>query len=664
MKRLAGFLLLVLMMILLVACPSSMQKQIDPYLRTKETADNIGNSLITGQGDVTAVSIAIMHEGEIIYSRGFGKRDVSEGLPVDNGTRFNIGSVSKIFAATAILMLEDEGLLHLDDKVSDVLPAFKMIDERHKDITVRMLLNHTSGLPGTNMNETFSSEKADDYPEQTMQELSKASLKHEPGAFSPYCNDGFTVAQLVIEQITGTPYHQFLQERIFNPLGMNDTSVGFFHEESDMASAYANRTEPLPREFVNALASGGITSTAIDLCKYAMITFTPTFLSASGLSGFLSEQPPKYVQDSSYDRIFSFGLGWDMTSWEPYASQGIQVLGKSGGTLQYTSMLFVLPESQSAVALLCVGHADAVGTTLPIVETLLTETGLVPPGSKKLANGSMETVALPPDMDSYDGYYASDTGLFKVAFDSQSSTMKVESFDGSSFVHAFTSRHVGKNIFEDPQKKLIAVETVLNVPVLMEIRAPYNLAEIKMTRLGREGSFTEHEFQEGFWLPTNLRPYDLYVQIHQTKFIEELPSKLIVSGMTTIPYAITGSMNTSMSLPTLRDQTPPRIAEDGSLMIGAYQCMSHKDVLPLVPGETVKIDAEHTSVWRRVTKHGTLSCEIPAGGRVLILGPDFRVLKDTLYSKQNRIDKEVYGSYVAFIAKELALFKSGFALID
>ena len=120
MKRLAGFLLLVLMMILLVACPSSMQKQIDPYLRTKETADNIGNSLITGQGDVTAVSMAIMHEGEIIYSRGFGKRDVSEGLPVDNGTRFNIGSVSKIFAATAILMLEDEGLLHLDDKVSDV----------------------------------------------------------------------------------------------------------------------------------------------------------------------------------------------------------------------------------------------------------------------------------------------------------------------------------------------------------------------------------------------------------------------------------------------------------------------------------------------------------------------------------------------------------------
>ena len=123
-----------------------------------------------------------------------------------------------------------------------------MIDERHKDITVRMLLNHTSGLPGTNMNETFSSEKADDYPEQTMQELSKASLKHEPGAFSPYCNDGFTVAQLVIEQILEFHITVF-QERI-SPLDM--TIGGFLYEESTWL--LLNRTEHF-REFVNSLAS-------------------------------------------------------------------------------------------------------------------------------------------------------------------------------------------------------------------------------------------------------------------------------------------------------------------------------------------------------------------------------------------------------------------------
>ena len=110
MKRLAGFLLLVLMMILLVACPSSMQKQIDPYLRTKETADNIGNSLITGQGDVTAVSMAIMHEGEIIYSRGFRQRGCF-GDCRGQRHKFNIGSVARSSRATAILMLRYEGLL-------------------------------------------------------------------------------------------------------------------------------------------------------------------------------------------------------------------------------------------------------------------------------------------------------------------------------------------------------------------------------------------------------------------------------------------------------------------------------------------------------------------------------------------------------------------------
>jgi hypothetical protein len=354
-----------------------------------------------------------------------------------------------------------------------------------------------------------------------------------------------------------------------------------------------------------------------------------------------------------------------MTSREPYATQGIQVVGKSGGTLQYTAMLFVIPQSQSAIALLCAGHMDAVKTTLPIVDALLMETERLPPESKKVAPKSLEAVAFSPDIGSYDGYYACDAGIFKIDLNSQSSTLETSAFNGSTFIHTSSARHMGGGVFENPQGEIVAFETLLGVPSLMKVEGPYDLAQIEMTRLDETMPYFEHEFREGYWLPTNLLPHDLYMQVYETKFIGQLPSYLIVTGMTTTPYAITGSRRTSMTLPALRDQTPPWIADDGSLMVGAYQCMNHSDVLPLVSGKTVQIaNAGVTSLWRRVTEHGTLSCEIPDGGRIIILGPDFRVLEDTLYSKQNRIDREVYGSYVGFIAMEQGFFNPTLVLFD
>jgi len=645
---------------LLTACFSKGQQQVDPYYQTKKIASDIGRLLITGPGDVTAVSIAIMHEGEIIYSEGFGERDIGNNLPVDESTRFNIGSVSKIFTAAAILLLEDEGLLDLEDRVSDLLPGFMMNDKRYADITVRMLLNHTSGMGGTNMREAFSTKQSPEYLKQTMFTLSKSSLKHDPGAFSPYCNDGFTVTQALIEHLSGTSYHQFLQERIFNPLGMEDTSIGFKAEEANIAFAYSDHSTLLPREFVNAFASGGITSTAEDLCKFVLATFNPTMFSASNLFEFLKEQNPKYMRDTSYKRTFNFGLGWDFTSWEPYHAGGVQILGKSGGTLQYAAMLFVLPQTHSAVALLCSGHIDTVKTTLPIIDALLKETGQISSETKDFLIEANETKPLLPDVESYRGYYASDTTIFRIDFDIESSMMEVDSFDGSSFVRTSTSRHIGENVFEDTEGNLLALETLLGVPTIMEIKAPYNLAEIKMTQLDEQNSDIAHQFQESHWLPTNFLPHDLYLQVFRTQSIKELPSHLILRNNGVTPYAITDATQTSTALPAVRDQTPPWIDDEGNLMIGTYRCMDYRDIPPLVPGETIEVGIDYTSVWRRMTKHGILSCEIPTGARIIVLGPNFKFLEDTLYSAQNRFEMEVYGSYVAFIAEGHTIFNTTF----
>ena len=99
-------------------------------------------------GKASSARIAFMDNGKIVYSEGFGMRDRENALPVEKNTQFNIGSISKIFTAAAILLLVDDGRVELDQPVTKYLPSFTAQDERYKDITVRMLLNHTSGFPG------------------------------------------------------------------------------------------------------------------------------------------------------------------------------------------------------------------------------------------------------------------------------------------------------------------------------------------------------------------------------------------------------------------------------------------------------------------------------------------------------------------------------------
>jgi CubicO group peptidase (beta-lactamase class C family) len=106
-------------------------------------------AITSGQG--SGASVAILDHDKMVYSEGFGVANRSENRPVDKYTRFNIGSTSKMFAAVAVLLLVDEGKVSLDESVAKYIPEFRMKDMRYKDITVRMLFNHSSGLPGSSI---------------------------------------------------------------------------------------------------------------------------------------------------------------------------------------------------------------------------------------------------------------------------------------------------------------------------------------------------------------------------------------------------------------------------------------------------------------------------------------------------------------------------------
>ncbi len=120
-------------------------------LDTKTIArSEIWQSIVSGRAG--SATVAILDSGKFVYSEGFAMADRSQSIPVDKNTLFNIGSISKVYCATALMLLVDEGKIELDKPVITYLPEFTMADERYKRITVRMLLNHTSGLPGGNSN--------------------------------------------------------------------------------------------------------------------------------------------------------------------------------------------------------------------------------------------------------------------------------------------------------------------------------------------------------------------------------------------------------------------------------------------------------------------------------------------------------------------------------
>lgn len=652
MKRIIKFSLLGLVLVLVASCVITRAPSPDQFAHTREVADQVGAALISEEGDVTAAYIAIMHEGDVIYSRGFGTRDRTLDLPVDAHTRFNIGSVSKIFTAASILLLQEDGLLSLDDPVHTLLPSFVMEDQRYRQITVRMLLNHSSGLPGTYWPGGFSAEpSADAYVQTAMHALASSSLKHDPGAFAPYCNDGFTVAQALIEHLGGCSFSSFVTERIFQPLGMVDSSAGFKSHEKNMAYRYEGQTARLPKEWVNIMGSGGLTSTAEDLLRYTTMLFSTELLDGASIAEYLSPQSPLYVQDSAVvEPLLSFGLGWDITSWEPYESAGIQVLGKSGGTVEYNTMLYVMPQSRSAVVMMGAGSFDHFNAPLPIVDALLKESGLMASTAASGPDDPPSPRPLPSGIEEYSGYYHSGNTLWRVSFAHGHAVL--EAHDGQSFVEGISAHHRGGGIFEDENGSHLSFQTLNGVRSVMHHYHGDHRSAVFMTAIDETASAIGHAFVSGIWVPVNIPAADLIMPLYITRFTADLPGYLILDDC---PYLIIDDRHTAMVLPTFRDQAVPSLDEEGHLVVYGVVCIKADDIPSLAAGEHITLDGTST-IWRRVD--GALSVSVPEGGRLLVLDSEFTLEEDTLYSGARTVGLHGDGAYVAFLSGLPAKFKT------
>jgi CubicO group peptidase (beta-lactamase class C family) len=229
---------------------------IDAFLQTQIQANRI-----------PGVAVAIVQDNQIIFAKGYG--EIAPGEPITPQTQFYLGSVTKGFTALAAMQLVEQGKLDLDAPVQKYLPWFRVSDpDVSSQITVRNLLNHTSGL--SESGDPNASAYTSNLEEQARL-LANVRLTAPVGTKFQYYNQNYRLVGLLIEQVSGQSYDDYLGSHVFAPLGMSNTTANPA-DASNLAQGYSRLFGfplPQPQRFIpGALPSGYVISTAEDMARY------------------------------------------------------------------------------------------------------------------------------------------------------------------------------------------------------------------------------------------------------------------------------------------------------------------------------------------------------------------------------------------------------------
>ena len=314
---------------------------------------------------IPGMSLVIVQDGKIIYAKGFGYKDFEKQIPVTTDTQFAIGSATKAFTALSVLMSADEGKLSLDDNPKKYLPYFTMKDaETAEKITVRDLLSHSSGLSRTDLAMITEKLKRDELIKVAGEAKPVAKLREKFG----YQNVMFAAAGEIVAQVNKEPWEKFVPERIFKPLGMNNSTMTIpeLEKAKDISYGYQynfdiKETKRMPFRPIDATnPAGSINSSANDMAKWL------TFVLGGG-----SVNGKRLVSEKSYeewlkpqmkitpDGKISYGLGWFLQDWK-----GLKVVQHGGNIDGFNSMVAMIPEKKLGFVMLTNVTASSLGGEL------------------------------------------------------------------------------------------------------------------------------------------------------------------------------------------------------------------------------------------------------------------------------------------------------------
>ena len=381
-------------------------------MRTMRRKNNLAKIACGCAAGLLAISVCMNAAGPVICKAESKSEAQTVKEETFSGRCLNIGSVSKIYTVTAVMQLVDQGKVDLDAPVTDYITDFKMADDRYHKITVRMLMNHTSGLMGTVYGGIFLFDDVDGtYHDSFLSILQKEELKYEPGAFNCYCNDGFTLLEILVERVSGMTFTQYLEEKVCKPLSLSETGTAWNMDASELVPAYVNGNVRTTPERGAGVGAGGIISSAREVCEFGATFF-------SGNRALLSEKAKKEMA-KDYATGYSkeaFGLGWDEVRKADYEKAGMTVLSKGGDTFYHNASLVVAPEESISVAVLASGGGSGVDEelALALMDVALEAQGISVDHPKEEKPELSNVV--PKEYLSYEGLYADAHGTVSISF--------------------------------------------------------------------------------------------------------------------------------------------------------------------------------------------------------------------------------------------------------
>ncbi len=339
---------IILFVIAVIFCvsPAAKGDVIDSYIETQMRALHI-----------PGVSLAVVRDGRIVKAKGYGLANIEANFAAAPKTVYEIGSLTKQFTAAAVMMLVEEGKISLDDKIPKYFPD---APPAWNQITVRHLLSHTSGIqnhvavPGfLNQFKTNLLFETTPTREEILKEFFKLPSEFEPGETWAYDNTGYYLLGFVVEKASGKSYYQFLNERVFVPLGMNatrntDTRPVVPNRASGyewVKDKYENRPVLLP---TIAFSAGTIISTVEDLAKWDAGLYTEKLLKKSALEQMWTSAKTNNGASASFD----YGFGWFLDNY-----RGHRIIQHAGGTQGFSSVIYRYPDDKLTVIVLS-NHSD------------------------------------------------------------------------------------------------------------------------------------------------------------------------------------------------------------------------------------------------------------------------------------------------------------------
>ena len=312
--------------------------------------DKVVTDALTDTG-VPSASIAVVRGGQIVLAKAYGKQCEACG-PADAKLPYQIASISKQFTAAALLLLEDEGKLSLDDTVAKYLPGITGGDR----ITLRQLLNHTSGLQDYwPQDYSFRAMATPVTPQGIVDRWAKKPLDFDPGTQWQYSNTGYVVAGMVVEKVAREPLFAFLQHRIFQPLGIKafdqDKAIGKGFPQGYKRLALGPVRPDVPAAYGWLFAAGELSMSAEDLAKWDVARMNRTLLPAEDWA--TQEVSTKLTGGADT----GYGLGVTVGQ-----NAGRRLVEHSGEAVGFLSENIVFPDQKTAVVVLTNSwFSDAVG---------------------------------------------------------------------------------------------------------------------------------------------------------------------------------------------------------------------------------------------------------------------------------------------------------------